>query len=560
MIKSSVSLLDGLPRLLVNGEVIPAAAYMTYFDERSACADFARIGYKLYSVNISLVRRPINATTSFSPSLRGIFDQQGKMNLSELDEAVQNILAACPDAMIFPRIFITMPECWTDSHPEDVIRTADGQYREKLGSPAFRRDGGEMLRRFIEAVRSSSYAENIVGYQLAGGNTQEWFHFDLHGSGYKGNNPTSDECRQMSYDVADTIAHFANIAKTAVNREQVVGVFYGYSLEVASPFHGTHALSRLIDSPDIDFFCSPNSYAGTRSLDVDWGDMIPADSIQAHGKLTFMECDIRTCFSRYPEDCRPGSDPMRHYNSAIWVGPPTVEKSIYAIRKSFSRQLTHGRGFWWFDMWGGWYDHPQMMDEMAKMEQIARQACRLPAQKMAEVAVFVDETMSSRIEIGTRLAETANILRYALGGTGIPYDLYLLDDFDAQIDRYKAVILPIPSSSAQIERAEAICREKNIFCLRCTPEKFEFSSAELHDYLVEAGIWCYSTTLGDIVYAGNGYLSLHAVHPGEKVVLLHHPYRITPLLGIEGETFVSDRIELTLNHHECVLWRIEESE
>lgn len=50
MTESAVIIKNGKPVLLVNGKVIPGAAYITYFDERSCCGDFAKAGYELFSV------------------------------------------------------------------------------------------------------------------------------------------------------------------------------------------------------------------------------------------------------------------------------------------------------------------------------------------------------------------------------------------------------------------------------------------------------------------------------------------------------------------------------
>ncbi|MBQ8894384.1 MAG: hypothetical protein IJ043_08260 [Clostridia bacterium] len=39
-----------------------------------------------------------------------------------------------------------MPRQWIAAHPEDAVKTADGNLREALGSPAFRQDGAALLQ------------------------------------------------------------------------------------------------------------------------------------------------------------------------------------------------------------------------------------------------------------------------------------------------------------------------------------------------------------------------------------------------------------------------------
>ena len=162
---------------------------------------------------------------------------------------------------------------------------------------------------------------------------------------------------------ASAINYFAKELKEYINNEQVVGVFYGYSAFVGNNLYGLHGLNHIIDSPYIDFFSSPCAYDDVRRLGVDWGDMIPVDSLKLHGKLAFIECDIRTYLTRRLHDSRPGRYSEEFYgltddngNKTVWCGPETRDLSVSALRKTFAHQLTKSSGVWWFDMWGGWYN------------------------------------------------------------------------------------------------------------------------------------------------------------------------------------------------------------
>ena len=172
MITSEIKLINGRPILFVDGQKTPAAAYITYFDERSHCADFANVGYELYSLCASFTSLPLNANTGFSP-LFGIFDVKGKPDFSEFDKNVRQIVAACPTAKIFPRVRISMPQWWVDEQPDECCRSNDGRLREAIFSEEFKTTGSEMLREYIAHVQNSDYADNIVGYQVAGGFTEE---------------------------------------------------------------------------------------------------------------------------------------------------------------------------------------------------------------------------------------------------------------------------------------------------------------------------------------------------------------------------------------------------
>ena len=322
MLKSEIKLKGGYPKLYVNGEETAAMAYTTYFEERSCCADFSKAGYRIFFVNASFTRLPINScATGFSPFRIGIFEDNERPDYSEFEREVRRVIAACPDAIIFPRINVSMPSRWVDEHPDECVVTPKGGCREALFSEEFRRDASVMLRRFIEHVKRSDYAQRVGGWQICGGQTQEWFHHDLNGSIgkaaerlfpryvkekygenaammptradflYNGVQENENEnahryVRFANEEVAKTVDTFAAVIKQETDYSQVVGTFYGYSFECCGTvLFGSHALTTLLDSPNLDFFSSPNAYTGNRAFGIDWADMIPVDSVKLHGKL-----------------------------------------------------------------------------------------------------------------------------------------------------------------------------------------------------------------------------------------------------------------------------------
>ena len=57
----------------------------------------------------------------------------------------------------------------------------------------------------------------------------------------------------------------------------------------------------------------------------------------------------------------------RYYTRAgIWLGPDSVEDSVSNLMRTSARVLTGMNGIWWFDMFGGWFDHPKMMEFIKK--------------------------------------------------------------------------------------------------------------------------------------------------------------------------------------------------
>ena len=578
------------PFLSVDTELFPACAYITYFEEHNDYKAFADVGFRIYSVSVSLADQPINTTSGFSPHADGVFDQKGKADFSYVDEAIERILESCPDAYIFPRIYVTMPEWWIEENPKETVPVPHEKRREALYSKKFREDAATMLSILIEHFKTFFAAKNIIGYQISGGNTQEWFHLDLNGSYCENALPYFNEYLQekglpsveklpnlaplkecatiedpilsayirfANDGVAETVEFLCKAAKEAVDQKQIVGVFYGYTLEVSHhPLWGTHSLAKLLDSPHIDFFSSPNSYVEGRALGVDWSDMIPVDSVRLHGKLCFMECDIRTHLTKLPNESRPGCDPYHVYVGNVFKGPPSEETSVWAVRKSLARQLTHRHGLWWFDMFGHWYATPALMAEMRRtLPLYARRLIAAPYEYPVEVAVFLDENAYSKIGEQHPAFSAGRKMRVPLGAAGAPYHLYLLSDVD-RIDRknYKAVLFLIPDKCALVEKAKEKLRESGIHTLTISAETPFFSAEQLADFYKKSGVFLYCNA-GDVVYFGNGYATLHAASAGKKVLNLPEALCCTDL--ISGEQYKTNRLILQCRQYETKLFKVE---
>ena len=252
--KTFIDTVGGRPLINIDGNILAPLAYTTYFDECGEYADFSAAGYKMYFVNVSFNFLPINNASGFIPFTSGVFEGDTP-DFSGLDEDIKRVLAVCPDALIFPRIHISMPKRWISENEYETVETPSGP-RESMLSDLFRKDGAEYLKILVSHIRSASYAGRIAGYQLCGGTTQEWFHHDLCGSfselslekfsRHFGENDLKKEdffsgklttavqeyARFSCEAVAKTAEHFARVLKEYINGEQIVGIFYGYNLFV----------------------------------------------------------------------------------------------------------------------------------------------------------------------------------------------------------------------------------------------------------------------------------------------------------------------------------------
>ena len=594
MLKTHIEYKNGKPFIFVNGKLHYPLAYTTYFEECGKFSDFIKADYKMFFINISFTDSSINTTTNFSPFYTGVFEND-EPDYSEFEGIIRKILKECPDALIFPRINIAMPQKWINENIYETIETPSGN-RESLFSDKFLNDGALLLKELVSHIRSADYADNIAGYQFCGGLTQEWMPFDYTGSfseiglkkfnkwlkeKYSKTNTTlltkndlvcSDFNETVSYYgefysemTARTIEHFARVLKECVNNEQIIGTFYGYNAFVNDILLGLHGLRFIIDSPFIDFFSSPCAYDNNRALGIDWGDMIASKSLKIHKKLYFVECDIRTYKTRKMQDSRPDRYPDNIYtltnengDKTVWCGPPTKELSLSAIRKAYIHQLTKGSGVWWFDMWGGWYEDKDIMEDLKKMKEIAESSKNKNSDNFpeAEVVMFIDEKAYLNNPRQSEFCHSVNITRIEMGNTGIPFDLCMVEDAEKVLYKYKSAIFTAPLPSESGKKAIELCKELNIPYLETTTQKPFFKKNELREILISNDVHCYNAQ-DNVIYCGNGFLGIHTVNDGEVKITLQSKYKIKSLLGTNPKDFETDVITLNMKKYDTEIFELE---
>ena len=503
MTHSNISVLGGVPTLFVNGKPLSGVAYMNYFTSNSRYDDFYKAGFRLFSMPVFFGAQTINEVSKFPPFMPGIFDNG--VHFEVFDNEIKRILDACPDAMIFPRINCALPKEWEDEHPEELCDTV---HRSCFSSDAWATETKRLLTAFIRHVQGSDYADNIIGYQVANGNTEEWFPFDQNGSVgprarekyaklsgklyQKGEDYSNDADFYdfLSSMTAKRIDQLAAHIKKLVEGKQVVGAFYGYTLETPWRWTAHQALYEILKSKNVDFICSPASYMETRAFGIDHPCMLPVDSLKLHGKLYFVENDTRTDLSRPPND-------QPHYNKPIWYGPDR-STSLEVIKQHFCRALLHGHAQWWFDMWGGWYASEDFMELMKKTLEIAENSLYLSRKSASEVAVFIDE----KAMLLRDATEEAYNFRHAIGLMGTSYDIYLANDFAAVSGKYKFCIFIEPTKTKTMTDAIDYCSCPYAVINK---ETCIINSGELRELIKKAGVKLRAES-DAVVYENESYI------------------------------------------------------
>ena len=545
--KAHIQRIDGLPTLVVDGKPIPEMAYITYCTDRNCYEDFARVGVKLYSVNLNFSEMPINERAPVLVFQKGIFEHETP-DFRIVDHNFGQILEACPDAYIFPRVNVNLSEAWEKAHPEELCEKGFGdRHRVSYASDVWAEEVKRELSLLIEYIENSPFADHVIGYQIAGGNTEEWLPLDLQ-SGYgprakdkflaycaqKGITPNEESYYTFASElVASRILEFAALTKQKTNRSKLVGTFYGYTMS-GDKKQCHHALDKLLESADVDFLCSPVTYQDTRAAGIDPWPMLPVASLRLHNKLYFSENDIRTHLSRPIHD-------HPNYVKPVWYGH---EKAVSTeqLKLSFCRAMIHGYAMWWFDMWGGWYHDDDYMALMAKMQEIAEKGMDTPH---CEVAMFVDEKAYAKAQCGDIVPKIAR----AIGLVGAPYDIYLASDFEAVYRDYRACIIIRPTETELLTECIRKATDAGKAVKVITPDDRSIQPDILRDFFKQAGVMPL-TEQNAVVYKGARYVSLYTTEDGEYDFEVEGQKTFTDLFT--GQTFC---FPVRLSKFKCFLFR-----
>jgi len=196
MAKAVLENYNGSPAIMIDGKPYPpmmATIRTSSQDRKSVVLDeeyfrnLGNSGIKIYFL--------ICDTEWLKPGAFELFRQEAEM-----------LLSAVPDAYIIPRIGLHPPLEWINEHPEELVRYTDSSFNPmllytesyvkdipamySLASSKWREDAGKALMETYDRIESLPYADRIVGFFLAGGNTSEWY--------YSGVDPKNGEVTDTS--------------------------------------------------------------------------------------------------------------------------------------------------------------------------------------------------------------------------------------------------------------------------------------------------------------------------------------------------------------------------
>ena len=478
-----------IPTLMVNGHPDAGMTYMTYNPQERYFRDFGKAGVRFVSFEISLDKAWVD---------------RDSFNFHDLDSIVNFILKANPNALIFPRVYLFAPDWWMKENPDELMVYQDGvKFKPTRGWPRgttlpswasekWRKDTEYCLRMLIQHIKKQSWESHIVGYHLASGGTDEWYYYcyfnwffntpqeefldysmpqtkafriwlqkkygtvDNLRSAWHNDTITFDKAtiaskkdRQYNtlfclYDpsksmqvidcwnfeselIAETIGYFCRVVKEETQGQAFTGAFYGYILGANDKgYCGTRS---LLNCKDIDFLTAPSGYWFREPGNGYSTYRTTVRSVQLAGKLWWDENDYYTYLT-------PESKWVEG-----WTGPRDLNTTINQELRQLATQVQHGSAGWWFDMEGGWFDSPEAMDMIHKLNGIGSNSVHFDRSSVAEVAVVIDEKSLLYIGMGSDLYNSL-ILEQPLefGRIGTPVDWILIDDI-GKGNKYKMYVM-----------------------------------------------------------------------------------------------------------------------
>lgn len=422
-----------------------------------------------------------------SMHLGGIWTKPGgEPDYSEITAAFGRILSANPEAKIIPRIFVQPPDWWKNAHPEELMKTDDGEtlYTASIASEKYLHDGAEAIRLFIKYCEEN-YPDNMAGYHIADGNTGEWFYqnsWSMKLNGYDEptlkawrkwlkNKYASDAALKKSWNdesasirgaevpapaerrgthadalidpqtkkraadfaqfmqdaMADAILHFAKTTRETAGKDRLVLFFYGYGFEFSMLYNGPHAsghyaLGRILESPYIDVLCGPISYHD-RQLGGGKTTMGATESVQLAGKVWLDEDDTATYIAMKHHTGFPGCE----------AGAKDLGETVELLRRNLAQEICRNIASWWMDLGGtGWFDDPELWKQMDIFAGMESEMLAHPSAFKPDIAIIYDERSMCHVggegSVYSTVAPLVAKSRDALNKTGAPYGHYLLSD------------------------------------------------------------------------------------------------------------------------------------
>ena len=468
----------GGPQLFLDGKAIPPRMlFVRAYAKPADGGDMWEQRAYHYSVEQTRIAHAhgVDLVTFLSPLLWEQEDEESPRYWEPLDIFCRDLIAANPDVLLVPRVYVNPPEWWRKRHPEASMAFDEKNVHSNCGavtSPEYLRAAVRHLERTIAHLQAA-FPANFAGIHFAGQNTGEWFydrslrpclsgydpstrsawrrHLAAIGVPDAGDAqvPTPDERsgrvkkrilldpvedamavefnRFYNASMADFVGELARTCRAATKGRKLVLTFYGYAYELANNAKGMAAsghlaAQRLIDryGDSIDMVCAPFGYGSEREWLGSEPVMSAAETFARNGIMWVNEDDTRTHL-----DSRPAEKRLQEGASK------DLSQSCDVMMRNTAQCAVRGMGCWWMDLKGtGWFADPAIWNVMTQLAPIDRKMAARGTPFAPDVASIIDEESCLHLGwvCGRVSAWTFRQMRGVLARCGAPYGQYLLSD------------------------------------------------------------------------------------------------------------------------------------
>ena len=568
--KATVERVDGVPRIIVNGQPIQARMFFSHWGHTGPT--------EALRSQLRLAKQAGVQIVSFMSTHTNWYEPDGTYDWSRLDTLCDAILEENPDALLIPRLAVYAPGWWLKQHPNakmewigrDPKQGSDVDWlRESVASPEYRQEACKVLATVIQHLEDK-YGDHMLGYHPAGQNTDEWFMPNTWLRGY------------ASY-AADDLTAWRGWLKQKYGTDQALQQAWddaAVTLETAEipglELRGEAAKHPALNAPELGRRFVPiidhNHYLQEQMTDTirllaktvketthgrklclffygyvfEFGSVSKGPAASAHYNLrALLECpdiDILSSPMSY-FDRQPGGagscmtaaesilqagklyvfeDDTRTYLGMGSTfpggkdGADTPEQTRNLLLRNVGECIVRNIGSWWMDLGAsGWFNDPTFWTVYDELKPVAEYFTKHPTLYQPEVGLFLDEASVWNISGGDGARLMIAGTRGALNRLGAPYSQYLMDDLEAgRVQPPKLCVLLNPQGLGAERKAkiDALVREHG-----STPLWLDFTQPDYNgfrDFAKSVGMFLYTDEPCN-VWANGPFAVLHAAADGE---------------------------------------------
>jgi hypothetical protein len=479
-------------KLLVNSNPVDPTIYL------SAAAGYtsSRFG-DMYNAGINIIALTVKAgPTTDTPGAPGnIWLGASSYNFEPLRQAIRYAIARAPNSYIMLQLYVNVYNNWGVEHPNDVHANEEGEKAVACGSRVvryggnppganesweasnhsvqFRTDGSTFLRALGAWLATAPEGRVVIGAYLNGSTDGQWL--------YSSDNSTGEV--EFACFSPGALSAFRDYLREKYVTDANLSTAWGFSVTFDTaqiPLYDVRGREKIVGSPLMSYngtesqafdynkflsvsntrrqiaFCQAfKEGSNGRLLCGQWWPTLPAayplshtdlkDILKSpyvdfisrggllgaafHGKLTVDELDLRNLLS--------GLETWDTYDL------PFLPKSQAEYKRQADAMVLNavasGGSYHFFDMWGGWFWHPETMQIVKDaVNNIAHNAKVAPPLGSDYIGVFVDEDAGDycgkvgRYYMLSAVENTCAGMGWnyasAWGRTGMPVKFFLMSD------------------------------------------------------------------------------------------------------------------------------------